>query len=242
VKPILVTDAGFQSPWFDAVEQMGWHYVGRVRHRTRFLRDGEWVSVAKLHSLTDGSARNLGHLPFPKERPKARRLVLAAKPIAKGRQRINHFGRKGKTATDRRYRKGQREPWLLATSLTSRPKKVVETYAMRMQIEQNYRDTKNHRWGWQLSLSGSKSNARLEMLLLVATLAMLAVLAVGAVAESQGHDRRYQANTIRNTRVLSWFFVGCRILKSGDSFLDRARFAFGLSLIQRQVRSIASPA
>ncbi|TBU81444.1 IS4 family transposase [Pseudomonas dryadis] len=31
--PILVTDAGFRRPWFQAVEAKGWHYVGRVRNR-----------------------------------------------------------------------------------------------------------------------------------------------------------------------------------------------------------------
>ncbi|XXF08310.1 transposase [Pseudomonas sp. D2-3] len=31
--PILVTDAGFHRPWFQAVEAKGWYYVGRVRNR-----------------------------------------------------------------------------------------------------------------------------------------------------------------------------------------------------------------
>ncbi|TAL90416.1 MAG: IS4 family transposase, partial [Rhodanobacter sp.] len=34
VQPILVTDAGFRAPWFRAVEAMGWHWLGRLRHRT----------------------------------------------------------------------------------------------------------------------------------------------------------------------------------------------------------------
>ena len=34
VTPILVTDAGFRAPWFRAVARLGWHYVGRLRHRT----------------------------------------------------------------------------------------------------------------------------------------------------------------------------------------------------------------
>lgn len=35
VRPILVTDAGFRVPWFQAVQALGWHWVGRVRHRAR---------------------------------------------------------------------------------------------------------------------------------------------------------------------------------------------------------------
>lgn len=31
--PILVSDAGFRTPWLRLVESMGWYYVGRIRHR-----------------------------------------------------------------------------------------------------------------------------------------------------------------------------------------------------------------
>ncbi|MCE4300561.1 transposase, partial [Xanthomonas hortorum] len=34
VRPILVTDAGFRTPWFRAVSAMGWCWVGRLRGRT----------------------------------------------------------------------------------------------------------------------------------------------------------------------------------------------------------------
>lgn len=35
VTPILVTDAGFRTPWFRAVSALGWHWVGRLRGATR---------------------------------------------------------------------------------------------------------------------------------------------------------------------------------------------------------------
>lgn len=31
--PIVITDAGFRNPWFKAIREMGWDYVGRVRNR-----------------------------------------------------------------------------------------------------------------------------------------------------------------------------------------------------------------
>jgi hypothetical protein len=34
VCPMLVTDAGFRGTWFRLVEEMGWHWVGRIRNRT----------------------------------------------------------------------------------------------------------------------------------------------------------------------------------------------------------------
>lgn len=35
--PIIVTDADFLAPWFMAVRQMGWHFVGRLRNKNLVL-------------------------------------------------------------------------------------------------------------------------------------------------------------------------------------------------------------
>ena len=213
VTPVIVTDAGFESPWFDQVCAMGWHYVGRVRHQTKFLLDREWVGVRTLHRRARPWVQNLGELPFPRHRPRPRRLVLAQRPEPKGRKRINAHGRRGRTASDKRCRQSAREPWVLATSLSCASHVVVSTYALRMQIEQNYRDTKNHRWGWRLDQSRSRSNERMEMLLLIAAIAMTIVLAVGCAAERAGLHKLYQANTVLHRRVLSFFTLGQFVLR-----------------------------
>ena len=45
VKPIIVTDAGFRTPWFRSIARLGWDYVGRVRHRiqVQLNNDGAWM-------------------------------------------------------------------------------------------------------------------------------------------------------------------------------------------------------
>ncbi len=40
-RPILVTDAGFRTPWFKQVEALGWDWVGRIRNRHEVQRPGE---------------------------------------------------------------------------------------------------------------------------------------------------------------------------------------------------------
>jgi hypothetical protein len=221
VRPVLVTDAGFESPWFDQVAELGWDYVGRVRHQTKFqLDDGHWVGAKTLHRCAGLHARNLGDLKFPRHRPRARRLVVSARPKPRGRTRRNTLGRKGRTVIDRRCATSAREPWLLATSLSSASRVVVDIYAQRMQIEQNYRDTKNHRWGWRLDQSRSRSRARLELLLLIAALAMFVVLAFGCFAERNALHKRFQANTHYRRRVLSFFTLGLFVLR--DRHLDLA--------------------
>jgi hypothetical protein len=217
VTPVIVTDAGFESPWFDQVCAMGWHYVGRVRHQTRFLLDCEWVGVKTLHRRARPWVQNFGELPFPRHRPRPRRIVLSPRPEAKGRTRLNTLGRKARTYNDKRCRKSALEPWVLATSLRCASHVVVSIYALRMQIEQNYRDTKNHRWGWRLDQSRSRSHQRMELLLLIAAIAMCIVLAFGCAAERAKMNKLYQANTVLDRRVLSFFTLGQFVLRSGHS-------------------------
>jgi hypothetical protein len=92
----------------------------------------------------------------------------------------------------------------------------VNIYAQRMQIEQNYRDTKNHRWGWRFDQTRSRSNERLEMLLLIGAIATFIVLGFGCLAEKLQLHRRFQANTVGHRRVLSLFTLGLFVVR--DSY------------------------
>ncbi|WP_258526180.1 IS4 family transposase, partial [Xanthomonas oryzae] len=57
VRPILVTDAGFRTPWFRAVSAMGWDWVGRLRGRTQVKPQDvpddavQWIDSRRLHAL-----------------------------------------------------------------------------------------------------------------------------------------------------------------------------------------------
>lgn len=238
-KPVLVTDAGFQSTWLDEVEEMGWDYVARVRHGTKFLYGNEWRSAQELHKLAKGHARSLGKVAYPKQSPKERRLVLAKARKTKGRARLNSRKRRGKTSTDRRCRKSASEPWLLATTLECAADFVVGIYALRMQIEQNYRDQKNHRWGWALDQTRTRSQSRLEILLLIASLAYAIQLSIGWAGEQEKLHHRFQANTVRDRRVISLFVLGGRLLADANRHLltvAAIRRAFGL--FRDEIRSV----
>lgn len=237
--PILVTDAGFESPWFDLVEGMGWDYVGRVRHRTKFLVAKQWLSPQQLHKRAGTRAKNLGELSFPRRKPKARRIVLSKAPKSKGRHRLNSRGKRGKTANDRRCAKSAVEPWLLAASLSCSAQAVVAIYAMRMQIEQNFRDAKNHRWGWSLDQTRTRQQSRLEVLLLVATLATVIQTSVGRAAEMKKLHYDFQANTVRNRRVLSLFVLGRFLLQATESGrLTKSDVAAGFAELIQQIQVV----
>jgi hypothetical protein len=121
--PIFVTDAGFETPWFDAVAEMGWHYVGRLRNMTQFLVEGHWVSLAEIHRRATRRAKNLGRVLFPKSKPIARRVESALlRSTGNGSRRKEHQVSAAMTfvtaevPTNRgcsrpRFRAGRRRSW-----------------------------------------------------------------------------------------------------------------------------------
>jgi hypothetical protein len=84
-----------------------------------------------------------------------------------------------------------------------------------MQIEETFRDAKNHRFGWSLSDVRTACISRAATLLLLVSIAMLVVTLVGLAAESRGLHRRYRANTLKR-RALSLFVLGCVIIRRSD--------------------------
>ena len=117
---------------------------------------------------------------------------------------------------ERLYGQMSKDPWLLISSLdTEEAKTIVEMYALRMQIEQNFRDIKSSQYGFGLEESGTKDLMRLNNLLLIAMIATFMAFILGLCAENNGLHRTFQANTIKIRRVLSLVFLGKRIWRTG---------------------------
>jgi hypothetical protein len=113
------------------------------------------------------------------------------------------------------YRRLHRAPWLLATSLPHQrgsERRIKQIYGLRMQIEETFRDLKCHRWGFGLRYARSYDPKRLEILLLVGTLATLVAWLVGLAARALQMHWHFQANTERRRSVLSIFFIGRQLL------------------------------
>ena len=60
--PIVVTDAGFRGPWFRAVEELGWDWVGRIRNKIKYLNEstGRWCFTDSLYTLATPVTRYVG--------------------------------------------------------------------------------------------------------------------------------------------------------------------------------------
>ena len=231
-RPILVTDAGFKTPWFQAVEAWGWYWVSRVRER-RYVKVGsesEWTSVKSLYPQATATPRVLGEVRLARSQGYVCQLVIY-KGKAKGRREINRYGKRSRSQRSEKAARAAREPWILASNLPAGRRlahSVVQIYRQRMQIEESFRDMKSARFGLALEFHRSRDPQRLAILLLILAFALWVLWLIGSIAKERGLMRHYQANTVRHREVLSVIFLGIRIIeRAQDHFTpDELRAAW----------------
>jgi hypothetical protein len=93
---------------------------------------------------------------------------------------------------------GMKDSWCLATSrIDLGAKNVVELYGKRFTIEENFRDTKDQKFGLGLSSTHIGTPSRRDRLLLIAGVAQALLTLLGAAGEALGMDRLLKANTVK---------------------------------------------
>ena len=118
-----------------------------------------------------------------------------------------------------KYRRLAEEPWLLMTSLDDSEcpaSVVVALYALRMQIEETFKDDKNRDSGVGLDASRSHKPTHLRALRWLGALTTIFTHTIGVVGETLGIHRDYQSNTVSDRRVLSLPFLGRQMLRHQD--------------------------
>lgn len=221
-KPIVVTDAGFHNDWFSEVVALEWDYIGRIRGGKQYqLVSNKWKVIDSLLKGGPQEPEYIGKVDLCVTNPLKTNLYRVKSKL-KGRKSLNKSKQKRRGGHSKDYSKSGREAWVLATSLQHRAntaKKVVTIYKHRMQIEEGFRDLKSHKYGFSFEDSYSRSNKRIEILLLIAMLASLIAYIIGYIAESKNLQFQFQANSIKKHRVLSLFFLGCQIVKKNIRIL-----------------------
>ena len=101
-----------------------------------------------------------------------------------------------------------KEAWCLATSRDDlNASQIIALYGRRFTIEENFRDTKDPRFGMGLSGTRIGRADRRDRLLLVGALAQALLTLLGAASEEVGLDRKLKANTVKR-RTMSLFNQG----------------------------------
>jgi hypothetical protein len=93
---------------------------------------------------------------------------------------------------------GMKDSWCLASSRAElAPKAIVELYGKRFTTEENFRDTKDLKFGMGLSATHIGRPERRDRLLLIGALAQALLTLLGAAGEALGMDRLLKANTAK---------------------------------------------
>jgi hypothetical protein len=212
----IVTDGGFLTPWYSKVRALGWHMIGRLRGtmKCKLENQSQWQTLKQLRVDANEIPQPLGKSRLTQHSPTACDAFLH---LYHGR----HKGRKGNsrfTKDTKMYSNLAKEPWLLASSdkkLTS--EQVVKLYSKRMQIEQNFRDDKSTQYGFSWRFSKSTGVNRMSILCLIASLASIALWFVGYEAERRNWHTKFQANTNKNRRVLSFLTLAKQVIRQFKS-------------------------
>lgn len=216
VCPIIITDAGFHSSWFKTVRGLGWDYAGRIRGNKfyRLLDSTLWASISSLYKDATSTPTFIGAIELCKDSGFETNLY---------RYKSNKTGRKAKTkrgnlkrnSQSLKHAKGAKEPWLLVSSLKESgqtAQKIIKIYKLRMQIEEGFRDLKSTKYGFGFEHVSTQHIYRLHVFFLIAMLASILAWIMGWLAEKNNLQRQYQANSTKNRRVLSLFYLGYRII------------------------------
>ncbi|WP_416307550.1 IS4 family transposase [Neptunicella sp. SCSIO 80796] len=220
-QPIIVTDAGYKSPWFREVKALGWDIVGRIRkpHFYSVDRGTTWQCISQLYQMATPRAKRFDNAQLVRYKPFDCTLVLV-KQRNKGRHANNPDGSPKHSGLSLKHAQSAKDPWLLATSLPKHrnlAKQVVAIYRQHMQIEEGFRDMKSTRFGLGFEQNNTVKSARLTILVLLTTLASMIAILLGITLTVANKHRRFQANTVTK-QVLSFHTLGLRALVAKTRF------------------------
>lgn len=237
--PIIITDAGFVGPWFRAVKRLGWDYIGRIRHNLFYREgpEGDWIKCRTLYHQATATPRYHGAVELVRYRPFSCHLYVYKQPH-QGRHKLTHYGHRARSQHSKKNAQREDSPWLLVSSLRHEDvsaQQVIQLYRTRMQIEEAFRDLKNHRTGFSLTETRSRSPARLANLVLVGMLATLVLWMMGRLAEEKQLHYQYQANTVKTQRVLSLFYLGCLLVLQGQISFTQRELQHAIKLVQNDM-------
>ncbi|ECM4800033.1 IS4/IS5 family transposase [Salmonella enterica] len=234
---IIVTDAGFQNDWFRHIKSLGWDFIGRIRGNVRMRLDSKgeyWFRRQELQASTKPEylgpgmlarskyTRCDGHFYLPKGRKNKCSLCGIARP-----------------SQIKDARSAAKEPWLIFSSTNNfKPREIMKLYSRRMQIEQNFRDEKSERFGFGLRASYSRSAERVLVLSLLATLSTIVLWLIGYHAENQGLHLRYQANSIKTRRVISYLTLAENVLRHSPLILKQTVLSTVLNHLARTYQNM----
>ena len=235
--PMIITDAGFHSTWFDWVTDLHWPWIGRIRGKDRVsIAGGPWRRCTEV--FLEATARNqtFPDTRYVRSHPTACQLILS-KRASKGRHRRTRMGQQSRSRTSLKAARSAREPWLLACSpelSVLDAATIIAMYSKRMRIEQSFRDLKNERLGLGFSAARSHSAKRLEILLLIAHLSTWLLRLIGECAQKCEMQLHFQSVPGLDHKEISVMTLARRVIEAGAEWLNRLQPLEAVPLLRQQ--------
>jgi DDE family transposase len=214
---IIIMDAGFHDDWFTAIESLDWYWIcwTRTGKSLKLSVDSEWVSVKEFIATVKERTKDYESVILSKRHERQCRLVTTRRSMKQAHKRLKPSSEKRRKVASGSYVKSAKEPWLLATNLPKRYRatKVIHYYSQRMQIEESFRDVKSHRFGLAGRYIGTTCVHRWAVKMLLAAIAQIIYWIIGIIGHSQNMQKEFQANTVKNKKVFSYFTLGKLIIE-----------------------------
>lgn len=197
-----------------------WTGIRSHRSRVRFPGAATWIASKALYAIATIKAVSLGVAELTETKRFVCHLTLVRRR-PKGRIHLTTRGRRSRDHYSRKIAKREREPWLLAASVSLAElsaAQIVALYGKRMQIEQAFRDLKSHRYGAAFDDTLTRDPKRLEVLLLIHTLATLAAWLEGLAVMTALLIAHPAVTTRRSRHSIVW--LGWESLRRHDTRLS----------------------
>jgi hypothetical protein len=201
---IWLCDRGFHRvKWMERLMELEQQFVVRLhRDVTVHLRDR--VCLLKSLEVREGERRDFGFVYLRADKLVRVRVIAV-------------------------WAKGAKEVWWLATNLHNRVSKVVSYYDRRMGIEEQFRDSKGHRFGLKLRWTQFTRAEFVERMYLLVGVALLLWTSVGRVVEEQQPKVRLRSKTKGERARTHWDTTFLRCSNIRFYYENRTLFRFCVS-------------
>lgn len=232
-KVVVMTDAGFITPWFKAVTKMGWDYIGRLKVGVKYQLEGDskWRSTTALNRKATKVIKSVGYAHIGKKSTTpVMGNIYTYKNKLKNRKDKSPF-----PDVNKRHALASKRAWVLATSLKEGQHNgqfIISTYRKRMQIEQNFRDEKSPRFGLGWRMGRSNHAKRIAVLCLISCIVLFFLKILGMLAEQLGLHKRFQVNTESKKRVLSHINLGKQVIMNDPPPILEKKFFEWLARVE----------
>lgn len=224
-KVVIIMDAAFGEDWFREIEAFNWYWVVRIRTGKKVKLDelDNWTCVKEIFPTINTKAKNYPNARIMVKHDRQCRIITKRNSIKNTKEKYRKQPRNYNSGNGD-YKRSAKEPWIIATNLPKEynATKVIDYYSKRMQIEESFRDIKSHQFGLSGRYAHTTCIHRWGVKMLLAAIVQIILWVIGVIGHSQNFQRVFQANTVKNKKVFSYFYLGKLIVE--HEMLDRLDF------------------